>query len=448
MAPAACTWCNVPPMPELGTVEFETCNRCHQVSYCSISCEQLDYKSHNLVCQQYVNFIMSKARPSKLHRIALLLPNNKMKPELVWIDFKPHLGYDGADSYGDAIVEPHMGPVGADGNIYTKRHEISRRLRQANPDMERFHLDHSVVLYVRENWAGDGSPVNICVKEMMKGNKVLQWRGPMLAFSLPATDFDAPFFNDFRLSDLRVVMDFIRWYGAPYHGTSNTSASSETINDLLTKFSRLDLLPVVPTAIQGVDISCIGDQLGLRKPAFVKVEILSTHPVFINTQPSALSLKLGLLILVYKHKNLADYALMDPSDLAIVYRDGNPYRNDNAMFMNLNVDPRSEDWGTSNPEEWEGKVGNVLVVRQDKKPISVQQVHLLARFCSRLDQDMKALKRKTAGMSRVEKFRARIDFVEKQMCAEALEKFFETVKKTKNKDGDSSWMAATSLFEA
>lgn len=80
--------------------------------------------------------------------------------------------------------------------------------------MEEYNLDHTIAIYVREEWAEDGSEFNSCVDKMMKGKQPVKWRGPMLAFSLTGTARDPPFFEDFRAGDVRVVGEFLRWFGA------------------------------------------------------------------------------------------------------------------------------------------------------------------------------------------------------------------------------------------
>jgi hypothetical protein len=40
----------------------------------------------------------------------------------------------------------------------------------------------------------------------------MKWRGPKLAFSLAGTSGDPPFFQDFNITSIRVVANFLRVY--------------------------------------------------------------------------------------------------------------------------------------------------------------------------------------------------------------------------------------------
>jgi hypothetical protein len=98
------------------------------------------------------------------------------------------------------------------------------------PTEQKYDLDHTVVAYVRDNLINDGSELNQSIQKTMDGERPTKWRGPMLAFSLPGTSGDPPFFQHFNLADIRVVADFLRVYDGLDRRDTGNRFVSEFVN--------------------------------------------------------------------------------------------------------------------------------------------------------------------------------------------------------------------------
>lgn len=87
--------------------------------------------------------------------------------------------------------------------------------------------------------------------------------------------------------------------------------------------------------------------------------------------PTGISKELGIPLIVPRNPRMG-----------VVKNGRQGWYNPSATFLNYEADPVSRFWGVASPE-WqpESKIGNVLVVRQDRKRILDQQVWALADYC-------------------------------------------------------------------
>ena len=97
----------------------------------------------------------STPRPSQLYKLALVFPVDTDSPAFRWVEFK----YEdaGPESWEEPVHQPHLGPADSDGEIYFNRVEISKRLHPEFPSEQRYDLDHTIIVYVRDNCINDGS---------------------------------------------------------------------------------------------------------------------------------------------------------------------------------------------------------------------------------------------------------------------------------------------------
>jgi len=67
------------------------CTNCHSVAYCSIDCQRRDAALHNLLCEMMGTFLQGNPRPENTllttHKLAILLPQERQLPELMWVEF-------------------------------------------------------------------------------------------------------------------------------------------------------------------------------------------------------------------------------------------------------------------------------------------------------------------------------------------------------------------------
>jgi hypothetical protein len=211
MAPTRCTWCN--QSPQAGEVPFKICGGCRwegndvgeerSVCYCGQQCQRDDWRYHWLLCKKLKPFLDTEPRPSPAHKLAILLPQNEENPVLVWMRIDSSHGFESAET------DPILGPSKR-GSFAVNHVPASMQLEQAKPGA-RNNLDHSVQVIVHDE--SDAISNNTCITKVLNGNLGHFWRGPILACSQIGKyghgvyDLD---YQDFLLSDLRVVFEFFR----------------------------------------------------------------------------------------------------------------------------------------------------------------------------------------------------------------------------------------------
>ncbi|KAH7386479.1 hypothetical protein BKA64DRAFT_646034 [Cadophora sp. MPI-SDFR-AT-0126] len=272
----------------------------------------------------------------------------------------------------------------------------------------------------------------------MKGKHRHDWKGPIVVLSQPGTLTEPSSYRDIVPSDLRVAADFFRVYGkgldykgplltfvpaAPYNG--NPGGSSQ--------------------AVQAVLIASKSDEELYGKVKFQEVHIPVNHPVFNYAKPTDISVQMGIPLLVAKTGNLKMKDMEKGDKIKI-----NAFQNRTALFLNIEATLNGERWGFADHLVWDREIGTVLVVRQDKRPITAQQVEAIAKFCRyELCPAMSDLSSSLCDMDDIsdeEMRNAKAEFAETQMCKQAFEKFFSVLRQQKLDDGDGSWEHARSPY--
>jgi hypothetical protein len=310
--------------------------------------------------------------------------------------------------------------------------------------MQRFALDHTIILTIREAGGVDGSPRNQCVAAMMKGTHRYDWRGPLIVSGQPSTRTNPLFYQDVVPADLRTIVDYFRCYGEGLDkdpGAFTIGAAS--LKDIFPSLSRK------PNTVRGVDIAGKGDQHFLGQVKFSENEVTTDHAIFKDAKPTPISVHMKLPLLVRKYGNFYS-AWVEPG-----YAEGfNPFENRTALFLNIETNEPGGRWGFTDLLEWDQNIGTVLVVREDKKDITAQQVEALCYFCQHelcpkmgllMEQVYDWGYEEMGGFEKVAK--AKEEFVRKNMCREKFELFFEKFKQEKLAAGDGAWEHAVSPYK-
>ncbi|KAK3681020.1 hypothetical protein B0T22DRAFT_473730 [Podospora appendiculata] len=143
---------------------------------------------------------------------------------------------------------------------------------------------------------------------------------------------------------------------APPAATSTTASTPSAANPPST-------YNATPTAVQGVMLRCNVDAAEHGDaPPWVATTLPADHDVFYRAAPAPVSEMIGIPLIIDRVRGLEEET---PSHL------------DNAMAAALNVDPES---GRA-PASWRKNVGTVTVVRVDKKPLLVQQLEAIVKYC-------------------------------------------------------------------
>jgi hypothetical protein len=85
-------------------------------------------------------------------------------------------------------------------------------MEAANPQLQPFDLEDSVVIYLQEAGMIDGSRKNACVSALIKGGGRFDWRGPLIVLGQPGTAFDPLIHRDIVPTDFRLAVDYLRSY--------------------------------------------------------------------------------------------------------------------------------------------------------------------------------------------------------------------------------------------
>ncbi|GKT54374.1 hypothetical protein ColTof4_13834 [Colletotrichum tofieldiae] len=62
-------------------IRFRLCTECQSTAYCSVECQQTDWRPHRLLCKQ---FRRMGPRPSPSHHLVVYFPMEVDRPTLAW----------------------------------------------------------------------------------------------------------------------------------------------------------------------------------------------------------------------------------------------------------------------------------------------------------------------------------------------------------------------------
>jgi hypothetical protein len=203
------------------------------------------------------------------------------------------------------------------------------------------------------------------------------------------------------------------------------------------------------TKVKAVVMSCLGDRNLLGHDKYVQVELKADHYAF-DVNCTKISGAISLPI--------ATYIL--PADEAWRRSDGsaglgfNPYENREITFMHMDISAVDDHWGFANMREWDIRVGSVLVVRKDKKDLTIHHVEAHAVYCSTVLRDhvrkqLDAERSREIGghpMTQAEKRNGRFHVICGYMNKAAFSDFFEDMKKEKIAAGFRDWASATNPY--
>lgn len=251
----------------------------------------------------------------------------------------------------------------------------------------------------------------------------INFAGPVVVTSRTGSSTDlSSAAQDITLGVLRIAVDYFY------------AQSRGSMDDPITAFDNTREYLLTPqdfsnTPKVGVRINCIGDiDNGRNKYEAIKVPI--NHPIY-KERATDISGLLELPIVIWKY----------PLDKS--WRDICGKRvNQTATFMHMIGDITIDRWGWA-PMYWQNKVGSVLVVRQDRKPLISKQAQILADHCHlhlqpKIEMALEADNSQTA----------RRDVSQLHLNKTAFLQYFEDYKEKMVADGeDPSWADVASPYD-
>ncbi|KAG7414884.1 Ubiquitin carboxyl-terminal hydrolase 19 [Fusarium oxysporum f. sp. raphani] len=234
-----------------GSSEASRCARCRSAAYCSLECQQTDWRTHRLLCTKFSEQAQDNyaSRPSPTHYLAIFFPMDKKRPSIVWIDTKK-------DKYE---VEPYFHPV--QGNVLRGRTSWQNTLNI-------WFLDPDV------------TPRNITTNQAIHGTiptligdtwGEFIWKGPVVAVMRKGTGYEPRHSTDITLTAYRDAVDYLGYYrdtiGSMIEPGREDHLSKRVLADRISK-------------VVGVRINCLRDQISRQEPQLVEVAVPKTHPLF------------------------------------------------------------------------------------------------------------------------------------------------------------------------
>ncbi|KAF8856158.1 hypothetical protein BDZ45DRAFT_675712 [Acephala macrosclerotiorum] len=394
------------------------CSTCKSASYCSTGCQKKDLPLHKLLCDKLEKFKATHPRPEPTfmssYKLGILFPTKGKEPELIWVKRK-------LEWKGD------MWKVGCDV-LDRDRDDYAVWGQQIS------HDDESGTEIM---WNMDGAEENACLTHLLDGCK--GYRKPFPGYSL------IPLATG--LADAHIVVRWIK---------TDTGALMEyqdiSLNDLrkaLTYFceeyNHIEVTkpnPFVlfeqPKWIGCVIISCRGDQESdLEENKYRQVAIKkNTYERAQNI--SSISKQLGFTLALAPFWIPVAFPWR-AFDVAAINSD--LFSNPEALNLRLGIEPSKTNASAWNKAMFYGggkgeRAARVTVCRLDQQDVTPQQVEVLARYCT--DVLHKAMEDKDDDFD--EDIKKAI--VEKYICRDRFEAYFDQYKAKKLADGDASWVDA------
>ncbi|KAK7613500.1 hypothetical protein JOL62DRAFT_380207 [Phyllosticta paracitricarpa] len=363
LSPKSCAIC--------GKEKTQECARCHGVRYCSKECQKADWALHKLLCRLFSDF-NSSPRPGPQHIRAILFNPNEQKPKLIWLHC-PWSENDG-ESFQIPDYKSHLGESGFLGH-----HKIDHNRRLG------LELSDSIDLLFRDNFLGDGSTYNLCIRAITDHNATPHWRGPVIAHGLFSTAFDASACRALDLVDFRTLVDFFNcnFNNEEFHRIMDLIVSLEDNDPQSGKSKKTDSDQASSNdVVWGVRINCSGDVEVCKRPKFERVQVPPSDAVFVGETgkdrwTSEIGDRIGMP--VYTRKYAQNPAWKGKSSHGFACEN-----NQEATFLHLNCKDKPGQvlgWGWVSMD-WQQGSGSVLVVRQDKKPLHPWHAEALSEYCS------------------------------------------------------------------
>ncbi|KAK6538194.1 hypothetical protein TWF694_011076 [Orbilia ellipsospora] len=138
----------------------------------------------------------------------------------------------------------------------------------------------------------------------------------------------------------------------------------------------------------GIVIHCFGDRQVYGKPHYQPVKVTLTNVIFSDPDTcdtSDIADRIGIPIFTAKLPLNPEW--MDVEQAGI-FKHSHPHDNQDATYLHICCDPKVQ-WDVQSGDigwawcgmRWQRHVGSVLVVRQDKKPLTRLHMEILTSYC-------------------------------------------------------------------
>lgn len=252
---------------------------------------------------------------------------------------------------------------------------------------------------------------------------------------------------DVSVRDLRHMVDFFGNYGA---GLGSALSEGYMVEVEMTNPSLFNSMikSHSSTSFKGVEIACEGDMeiLGLDK--FTEAAVPDGHPTYEEAKRRSPELSRHMGIPPFVRKVIPLDLIRAFLRIGRPHMDTAPLINREAVFLNLHANTKRSNWAFADILSWDTECGRVLVVREDKKDITPEQVEAVAHYCRFVaSPTMHEHSEKFDGMVEQEELSAeRSKFIKEHLCRARFDDFWEKFKKDKIAEGNVAWKEVLSPY--
>ncbi|KAM6508314.1 hypothetical protein FALCPG4_018187 [Fusarium falciforme] len=358
-SPTLCTICGSP------TARY--CAGCRSAAYCSLECQQTDWRTHRLLCRKFPAYAQDNfaSQPSPNHYLAIFFPMTEKRPSLVWVDSKKD-EYEARD-YFHPVLDSLLHIPGNTGYI-------GRGLRQVRGNVLRGRNTNQDTLHI---WFldPDVAPHNFGTNQAIHGTiptligdtwGEFIWKGPVVAVMRAGSNFEPRRSTHITLNAYRDAIDYLGYY-------------VDTVGSMIDEpgrhyhLSKRVLADRTSKAI-GVRINCRRDQANRREPQMVEVAVPKTHPLF-NLEGD----------------DLCDIPLLFGLELVAKAYSGNPRNDDNgpppddlenplAQLLLTATSVKNGEWVRLPSYRRHLRLGTILFVSKSKQDLKIKDIDALCNL--------------------------------------------------------------------
>ena len=349
--PSECIICDAP--------DARVCARCRSAAYCSKECQDCDFSTHKFLCSAYANL---PASPGGDHSLGILFPQDERHPKFVWVKIQ----YPSLEPPMFLADYNEKGLLGADNPRSRSWPVNGNRSRQRD-------LANTLQALRRADCYFDGSKLNRSIIKVTTLGANCIFAGPVLVMKRNGQTAEEMEMKHLKFLDMKMrdYRDIIDWFVEESHMAPPKQSPPHW--------------PSMPQRlVKAVRINCdalIGRSLDKNPTTgcwrFEQVEVPANHQAFKKGGISAMSIRIGLPIKLWKYP-------LEPSWLSGL-------ANPKATFLMRDMNPsHAGTWGWA-PMRWQNDQGNVLVVHLDNearpKDITKVQVEALSYLAQHHLQD-------------------------------------------------------------
>jgi hypothetical protein len=352
-----------------GEFSARYCITCRSAAYCSVECQQADWRPHRLLCRSFQELSASSfaARPSTSHYLAIQFPMASRKPRLVWVRTRE---VNGEPGYFNPELDELLHVPGNNRYIGRGLHCVRGNILRGRE----ISLDTLNIWYI-----DDSTRMNLGTNQSLHGTLPalvgdtwgeMIWKGPIVAVMKVGTEFDPRQVRDITLTAYRDAIDYLGYFRDGY----GSMVDGIGARDGLSKRVMADRAGKV----KGVRINCLGDQGGDTTRQLVQVDVPKTHPLFNLESDDPLDI---LECLEWEWVVKSYTSRREPST-----RDGGEQgldQNPLVRLLLLQVSGDDEEWGKIRERRLSYADGSVLVVDRGAKDLTVRAVQAV---CTMIEQ--------------------------------------------------------------